>query len=157
VASAVVCALLALAGCPDAPTPTAPTATVPTANPPPPGTATIAVPPADDGRWHGTWLSDGCGERAYQRIVTLAAGGEARGEERVSPCPPGVACVWSGIVPWSGRWSAAGDRVRLELEPKAAPGAAIALPSELVWDQAAAAPAEESGAERCVYRRPPAD
>jgi hypothetical protein len=78
----------------------------------------------------GTWTSTSCGERAWPRVLTLASDGTWQGQDRVSPCPPGVTCMWSGIVEHRGTWQATelAGAVRLEIEqsqPSQAPGGGL--------------------------------
>jgi len=123
-----------------------------------PATATSASPPsAGADRWVGQWTSPACGARTYERWLDLAADGSVTGSDRVSPCPPGRTCVWSGIVAWSGTWQAAGDAVTLGVTWKDNPAAAarLTLPKQLVWDPAGAGPAEADGGQTCGYRRRP--
>lgn len=160
-----IVATLTLAGCPrDAgepatsgsePTSTArPTSTaLPTSTAPPTATST-ALPTAtarpEAGTWVGTWISAGCGERKYPRVLELAADGTARGRDEVSPCPPKVACVWSGIIPFEGTWEGEGDRVTLTLRETAYQNMKHPpLPTELTW---AGAPVGVESGETCPYR-----
>jgi hypothetical protein len=52
----------------------------------------------------GTWASASCGKRAYERIITVGADATFVADDRISPCPPGASCVWSGIVHRKGTW-----------------------------------------------------
>jgi len=149
-----------LAGCPaadspDRPMPTtdAPHATAtaaPATATAAPATATAPGPSTTAARWVGSWESPNCGERKYVRWLTLKSDGKVIGQDRVSPCPPKVACVWSGIVAWKGEYVVAGDNLRLTVSSDAG-GAAktITLPTELRWDATSSAPAEGD----CTYRK----
>jgi len=53
------------------------------------------VPPA-------TLVAEPCGERAFVREIDLQPGTRFTARDLVSPCPPGVRCVWSGIVTRTG-------------------------------------------------------
>ena len=64
----------------------------------------------------GTWSSPTCGSRGYERRITFDVGGTFRADDRISPCPPNVACVWSGIVTRTGTFKLAGTRVKLQAE-----------------------------------------
>ncbi len=134
-----------------------PTVTVPAAPSGPVATATtLGSPPpaADRARWLGQWTSAACGMRTYERWLDLAADGSATGSDRVSPCPPGRTCVWSGILPWAGTWQVAGEAVTLSVDWRGNPAAAarLTLPKQLVWNQAAAAPDEPGVDTACAYR-----
>lgn len=52
----------------------------------------------------GTWSSASCGKRTYERIISVASNGTFVADDRVSPCPPGTQCIWSGIVHRKGTW-----------------------------------------------------
>ncbi|MBW2456055.1 MAG: hypothetical protein JRI68_16170 [Deltaproteobacteria bacterium] len=137
--------------------PSTPTVTVPAATSEPlaTGTAHGQPPPSADGaRWIGQWTSAACGARTYERWLDLAADGSATGSDRVSPCPTGRTCVWSGIVPWAGTWQGAGETVTLSVAWRGNPAAAarLNLPKQLVWNQAAAGPAEMGSDTTCRYR-----
>jgi len=59
----------------------------------------------------GTWSSASCGKRSYERVITVTNDGKFVADDRVSPCPPGTQCVWSGIVHRKGSY----ERVALTL------------------------------------------
>ena len=104
-------------------------------------------------RWAGAWTSPSCGARKYERRIRLSTDGTFAAEDRVSPCPAGVQCVWSGIVTWSGRWQPEGDGIRLD-QAASGPGPAGAPhPNRLVWDAADGAPAEITDTGHCTYAR----
>jgi hypothetical protein len=116
------------------------TATAPTAS---------AAPPADASGWVGTWASSPCGERPYVRVVELRPKGVAAVHDRVSPCPPKVACVWSGIISYEGTWELKQGRVQLKLERKTYPNMKAApLPTELSWS---GSPVGVEAGVRCSY------
>jgi hypothetical protein len=73
-------------------------------------------------------------------------------EDLVSPCPPNVACVWSGIVNRRGTYARAGDAITLTVSGTPPPQGQP-LPPTLVIDAATRAPAEDAGGTRCVYQR----
>jgi len=103
-------------------------------------------------RFIGSWRSPRCGARGYPRLLSIAGNGKASGSELVSPCRPGTRCVWSGVVLFSGTWSAEGnDAIALQLARRSGSGPAVQLPERLLWDAAAHAPAGLDGAERCAY------
>ena len=133
---------------------------VPEGSPPAPGPAAPgSAAPTGRGpeapRWIGRWRSARCGERAYERWLELGTDGTFTADDRVSPCPPKVACVWSGIVHRTGSYQvSANDRQLALQEASASTGPKLApLPTELTWDSAASAPVESSGGARCVYER----
>jgi hypothetical protein len=145
------------ADAPDQPVPTAevPADTTPTQAPtttaaptptPPPTTAPTTGGAAN---WVGSWESKSCGERKYIRQITLKDDGSVVGKDLVSPCPPKVACVWSGIVDWTGKYAAEGKTLRISETKPSGGGGKIKLPTELRWDAPAGAPAEGD----CVYTK----
>jgi hypothetical protein len=105
--------------------------------------------------WIGRWRSASCGERAYERWLELDTNGTFAADDRVSPCPPKVTCVWSGIVHRTGSYQVSADDRQLALhETSASTGPKLSpLPTELAWDPAASAPVESSSGARCVYER----
>lgn len=120
--------------------------------PAPPAPPSDPAPESDEARWLGTWVSDACGGRKYQRVLVLKKGGVAGGQDNVSPCPKGARCVWSGIVPISGSWKLEGDTLRLALT--ASGGHQVApLPGILTWSSGPVS--DEAGAD-CPYRAPSA-
>lgn len=121
--------LFALAACQDSlrSTATGAASNVP-AHPP-----SDAAPPASRAASSlvGTWLSTSCGERAYPRLITFEADGSFAAEDRVSPCPPGARCVWSGIVHRTGTYTVEGETVRLQTEPSQQQKPGVAFPERL--------------------------
>jgi hypothetical protein len=103
----------------------------------------------------GTWSSPGCGERTYERVITLTKG-SFEAQDRVSPCPPGVACVWSGVVPRAGTYRIDGTIVSLALDDasKQAKGPPVVFPATLELEGDHLVELTASGA-RCVYVRRP--
>lgn len=93
--------------------------------------------PADAVNWIGTWTSPSCGERTYERRIELTADLRANVEERISPCPEGARCIWSGIVVFEGTYVATGNTVALSLgEPLGKPQGGpdlIDVPDSLTW------------------------
>lgn len=136
----------ATATTPPAPPPTEPG---PTSPPPQPTTQT---PPAGDASLAGTWVSPSCGDRKYERILTLGADGTFQAKDMVSPCPPNVQCIWSGIVDRKGRYTRSGDTLTLAVEGPAG-DRAKPLPATLTIDKATGAPAEQAGGATCVYTK----
>ena len=128
-------------------TATAPTTTATT-------TATATVDPST-APWLGEWRSNSCGKRRYTRLLTLTADGQFSAQDRVSPCPPKVACVWSGIIDYSGSWRLEGNTMTLTHDPAKSSGPkTIPLLTTLTWSAGDKAPSEASDAGRCLYARP---
>ncbi|XXV30081.1 hypothetical protein WME87_14675 [Sorangium sp. So ce1389] len=101
----------------------------------------------------GTWRSAACAPRKYERVLSFAKGGSFAAEDRVSPCPPRVACIWSGIIHRKGAFKRSGDAVSLSVaEASRGPGGQP-FPTTLTID-ASGAPAE-TGADGkpCPYQR----
>lgn len=114
-----------------------------------PDPAPEAPPPPDPtANWIGAWSSPSCGVRPFERRIVFEAGGTVRGEERISPCPPDASCVWSGIVPWTGTWTLAGDTITIAVKGELEPRATQKPPETLTWKDA---PVEMVGAEACPY------
>lgn len=101
----------------------------------------------------GTWKSPSCGDRKYPREIQFAADGTFDSADLVSPCPPNVACVWSGIVHHKGTFTVAGGKITLTVsEPGGAQGKP--LPATLGLDPATGAPFEQAdGTPACPYTR----
>jgi hypothetical protein len=127
-------------------TPTTPP-TTPTVSPttPPP----TAPPPAS---LIGRWISPSCGGRTYARKIEFTTAGKFDAQDLVSPCPPKVACIWSGIVDTNGTYTVASGMIRLAPaqpgNPKAQP-----LPATLAIDPTTGAPLETAGGGKCVYSK----
>ena len=71
---------------------------------PPQGSATDTPISSQTPDLSGTWVSASCGKRTYERIITVGADSTFVADDRVSPCPLGASCVWSGIVHRKGTW-----------------------------------------------------
>jgi hypothetical protein len=153
--AAVVTATTASAARGSAPTaaPTASAASAPTAAPSGQPEPVLETPSPGA----GTYVSAACTGRSYERVVTLGADGSVEIVDRVSPCPPGAKCVWSGIVVRTGTFSVQSHdelgkpfRVSLVLggvqDPKA-----NALPSHLLWWESRGVLTEPDAS--CSYRR----
>jgi hypothetical protein len=108
--------------------------------------ALAAGPKAPD----GTWSSERCGTRGYERRITFATDGTFSAEDRVSPCPAGVACVWSGVINRNGTYTLKGSTIRLKLEAPAPGAKAEDLPATLSWKKGALA--ERQAGHTCAYR-----
>ena len=84
----------------------------------------------------GTYSSKSCGARKYERLVTLGPDRKVTVEDRVSPCPQGAQCIWSGIVMRSGTYGV--------IRPNA-PGGPITFTLELGAPTPANAPVQGAG------------
>ena len=107
----------------------------------------------------GTYVGAACTGRSYERVVTLGSEGTIEVVDRVSPCPPGAQCVWSGIVVRSGKYSVQGPtelgkpfRVVLSLAGAQDPKASV-LPTHLLWWGSRGSLTEPD--ESCRYVRRP--
>ncbi len=89
---------------------------VPAATQPP--TDVIPEPGAQlSERLVGMWKNGSCGEREYVREITFERGGTFTASDRVAPCPKDANCVWSGIIPWKGRWTLEDRTIAIRMEP----------------------------------------
>ncbi|WP_327351232.1 hypothetical protein [Streptomyces sp. NBC_01304] len=79
----------------------------------------------------GTWVSPASGDRGYPREVDFDASGTFRVRDLVSPCPPKVQCVWSGINSAQGTYAVEGDDVRLTYDN----GRTDAMPDQLRYEE----------------------
>lgn len=115
---------------------------------------TPTTPPATPSGVAGKWTSASCGARAYERRLTFDASGTFSAEDRVSPCPPGTTCVWSGIVIRHGKYAVSGSSIQLTIDgPNAGPGQP--LPASFALDPSGAPAELLDGGKRCVYARSP--
>ena len=78
----------------------------------------------------GTWSSASCGNRSYERIITVSDG-KFSADDRVSPCPPGTQCIWSGIVHRTGTWKRVALTLALFPDEVAGKQAGVPFPSTL--------------------------
>ena len=98
----------------------------------------------------GTWSSARCGARGYERRITFAADGTFTAQDRVSPCPENVVCVWSGVINRGGTYTLKGTTLRLKAEAPA-PGVTVAdLPASMSWKKGVLA--EPQAGRACTYR-----
>ncbi|AUX41427.1 hypothetical protein SOCE26_028390 [Sorangium cellulosum] len=137
-----------------APTATAPTTAAPTAPTAPP---TSSAPPAQasgDEALLGSWTSAACAPRKYERVLSFGKDGSFTAEDRVSPCPPKVACVWSGIVHHKGTFKRSGGTIALSVAEASQGRGAQPFPATLAVDPRTGVPAEtgEDG-KLCPYQR----
>lgn len=101
----------------------------------------------------GAWASPSCGERTYPRHIVFAPDATFQSEDLVSPCPPKVVCVWSGIVHRKGTYTVSGGNITLTLTGNPAPQGKP-LPDTLGIDPATGAPFEPAnGSPACTYTR----
>lgn len=117
-------------------------------------TAPASTPAVEGDPWVGAWQSGPCGARKYPRWITIDAGGVLRGQERISPCPPNVACVWSGIIPWQGAWKKADGGIAITVTSELTNDKMMKpLPERLTWDAAASVLVEAGSDPPCRYER----
>ncbi len=113
--------------------------TVSVAPPAPTASAKPTPPVPASGPGLGTWVGAPCAGRSYERVVTLGPENAIEITDRVSPCPPGAQCIWSGLVVRSGTFtvespSALGKPSRLVLAIEEAESAkAQPLPQYFLW------------------------
>ena len=102
----------------------------------------------------GTWSSPACGARTYERKITFEPAATFTAEDRVSPCPTGTLCVWSGIVVRHGTYAVAGgtvETVLLSVEPGRKVGQPF--PTKLSFDAVGALVEAAPDGALCVYTR----
>lgn len=121
-----------------------------------PSDTTVDVPPAPSASevpvsaqapdLSGTWSSATCGKRSYERIIVVTNDNKFSADDRVSPCPPGTQCVWSGIVHRTGTWKRVALTLALFPDEVAGKQAGEPFPSTLA--QAGAGIEDDYG---CAY------
>ncbi|WP_434046936.1 MULTISPECIES: hypothetical protein [Sorangium] len=135
-----------------APTTQAPTTQAPTTQAPTTQAQTTTPAPGGDALL-GTWRSAACAPRKYERVLSFAEDGGFTAEDRVSPCPPRVACVWSGIVHRKGAFKRSGDTVSLSVaEASQGPGGQP-FPTTLTVDAAGGLAETGENGKPCPYQR----
>jgi hypothetical protein len=98
----------------------------------------------------GPWVSPSCGARDYERWITFDFPA-FESHDRISPCPPKAACVWSGVVIRKGTAEIQGEVIHLTFaDPASTPG--VALPTSLTIDASRPVETSTSGAT-CPYHR----
>ena len=136
--------LLLCAGCSTAPSPgpvDGPAAS--TASP------SVPAPPIT-----GTWSSPSCGARTYERRISFDPAGTFVAEDRISPCPPDVLCVWSGIVTRRGTYTIEDGTVEtVLLTADAGRSKGEPLPAKLSIDAVGALVEVLPEGDLCVYTR----
>lgn len=119
-------------------------------NPPGPPPA----PPSSPANVVGTWISPACGGRTYVRKIQLNNGGTFEALDLVSPCPPKVACMWSGIVTNKGTYVVEGGSIKLSISQPGVGPNVRPLPAAMAIEPASSAPVETSPeGQRCAYGR----
>lgn len=88
----------------------------------------------------GTYTSKACDGRKYDRVARIGKGNSIELDDRVSPCPKGTACVWSGIVTRKGTYAVEKPaetgkpyKLVLSFDNGAADRGAVAAPAHLEW------------------------
>jgi hypothetical protein len=123
------------------------------ANTPPPASPPPASPPPASANVTGAWVSPACGARTYPRKIQFDGKGGFESQDLVSPCPPKVTCIWSGIVLNKGTYAVEQGSIRLTNPQPGTGPKAQALPNALGIDAATAAPVEGADGAKCVYTR----
>ncbi|WP_437736637.1 hypothetical protein [Sorangium sp. So ce1335] len=137
---------------PTAPAPTGDAPTTPASASPSPAASSPAV--SGDEALLGSWTSAACGARKYERVLALAQGGTFVAEDRVSPCPPRVACIWSGIIHRKGAFKRSGNTVSLSVTEASHGPSGQPFPTTLTVDPSTDALVEAGdGGAACSYKR----
>lgn len=148
------------------PVPTTPVTPIPsetasaTPAPTPAPTASASnKPPSGLALGQGRYRSEPCGARKYVREVVIGSEQQVTVEDRVSPCPKGTACVWSGIVVRKGTYAvdkpeSMGKPFQLRLTlGKPSSDAGVAPPGHFEW-YASRGDLAEPG-DTCHYQKVP--
>ncbi|MCA9600279.1 MAG: hypothetical protein KC776_43545 [Myxococcales bacterium] len=153
--------LLLLSACSRSPAEKAPV-TVPPATPPASAEGPAKPPTRSEGLPKPpeirpvVYVGAPCLGRTYERVVTLGPDDKIEIADRVAPCPPGAACVWSGIVVRSGTYAAepgkGSTRLILSIDAPDS-GQARPLPPTLSWWSSRGELTEPG--ESCSYVRQP--
>lgn len=99
----------------------------------------------------GSWISPSCGNRTYARSIQFNADSSFVARDLVSPCPPDVVCVWSGIAYTRGMFAVEEGTILLINKTDQAP-VAVNFPDELLVDPTTSSPVEETPhGELCNY------
>ncbi len=95
-----------------------------------------------------TLVAEPCTPRPYVREIVLEPGSRFTARDLVSPCPPNVLCVWSGIVVRTGNatWHDGALALEVTVRVDGPPGAPF--PDRLV----PAGPGTYHDADGCPYR-----
>lgn len=113
-----------------------------------PSAAPTATPTNDATALVGHWESASCGERTYEREISLAQDGSFTAADLVSPCPPDKKCVWSGIVQRSGKWEMKESTLILTVEKGADGKAGQPFPAQIPFTNGVLT--EDGG---CIYQK----
>jgi len=136
---------------PGTPTPQASATATATTQAPATTARTATTAPGEEALF-GTWSSAACGPRKYERRLSLAKDGSFVAEDRVSPCPPNVVCVWSGIVQRKGAFKRADRTLLLSVSEGSQGPGAHPFPTTLTIDPSTGALAETGeGGAPCPY------
>lgn len=100
----------------------------------------------------GTWESPSCGGRTYTRRITFAEAAKFIAEDRISPCPKGVSCVWSGIIIRQGTYKVEKDTISLTIGKTSSGPAKSELPTSLTLDGSRAPVETGDDGKPCVYK-----
>jgi hypothetical protein len=84
----------------------------------------------------------------------LAEDGSFTAEDRVSPCPPQVRCIWSGIIHRKGTFQRSGDTLSLSVADASHGPGGQPFPATLTVDPRTGALVETGGdGAPCPYER----
>jgi hypothetical protein len=152
---------------PPAPAPPAPPASAPPA--PPVSAPPVSAPPAPpasapsssgtpaqgagERELLGSWKSSACPPRKYERQLTFAKDGTFSAADLVSPCPPKVTCVWSGIIQRKGTFKRSGNTVSLAVSDASTGPGGQPFPTSLSIDAKGALVETGEGGKPCHYTR----
>lgn len=115
-------------------------------------TARTATTASGEEALFGTWSSAACGPRKYERLLSFAKDGSFAAEDRVSPCPPRVVCIWSGIVHRKGAFKRSDRTLLLSVSEASQGPGAHPFPTTLTIDPSTGALAETGeGGAPCPY------
>lgn len=105
----------------------------------------------------GAWVSPSCGARTYTRRIDLAIDETFQSTDLVSPCPPNVVCVWSGVVNRKGTFVVGKGTIELTVKDDGGgAGMGQPLPRSLGLDPNTHTPFEtDSNGKACPYTLAP--
>jgi hypothetical protein len=100
----------------------------------------------------GMWSSAACGPRKYERLLSFARDGSFVAEDRVSPCPPRVVCIWSGVIHRKGAFKRSDRTLLLSVSEASHGPGAQPFPTTLTIDPSTGSLAETGeGGNLCPY------